>query len=215
MFKKKCSRCEKKVGKDYDFCPYCGTNLESKNKEDYGFLGKDDFIDENPFELFESSFMDKLFDNAIKLAEKMVEKQIEMASETNNRVSENPKNNLEVQFFVNGKKVFPEDNSSRVEVVEKKPKKITQISKENAEKLAKLPRKEPTSKVRRISGKLIYELGVPGVKNIEDVLINRLENSIEIKALGKDKVYSKTLNINLPILGYKLEKDNLILELKG
>ena len=50
---------------------------------------------------------------------------------------------------------------------------------------------------------------------IDDVFINQLENSIEIKALSKDKVYSKILNVNLPILRYRLSNGNLILELQG
>ena len=65
---------------------------------------------------------------------------------------------------------------------------------------------------------ILDEVGVAiemGVVDVEDVLINQLENSIEIKALSKDKVYSKTLNINLPILSYELEKGNLILELQA
>ena len=39
--------------------------------------------------------------------------------------------------------------------------------------------------------------------------------SVEIKALSKDKVYSKNLNINLPILRYHLVKDNLIIEMQA
>jgi len=39
------------------------------------------------------------------------------------------------------------------------------------------------------------------------------ENSIEIKAFSKDKAYFKFLPIALPLLGYKLLKEKLILEL--
>ena len=63
------------------------------------------------------------------------------------------------------------------------------------------------------SGKIVYEISVPGVHDIENVLINQLENSIEIKAISDKKVYSKTLNINLPIIGYNLNQGNLVLEL--
>ena len=117
---------------------------------------------------------------------------------------------MDIQFFVNGKKVFPEK-----QIKMQKPEKIETrtISKEKANEFAKLPRKEPKTKMKRLSGKLLYELSVPGVSDINDVFINQLENSIEIKALSKTKVYSKTLEVNLPIIGYKLDKDNLILEL--
>ena len=36
-----------------------------------------------------------------------------------------------------------------------------------------------------------------------------------ISTLSKDKVYSKILNVNLPILGYELIKNNLILEFQA
>jgi len=49
----------------------------------------------------------------------------------------------------------------------------------------------------------------------QELAINQLENSIEIKAASKDTVYSKKLNINLPILSYRLTKGNLILELQS
>ena len=216
MFKKKCSKCNQSISKTYDFCPHCGSSASSKeNKESYGLLGKNDQIESNLFESFEGTFMDKIFENAMKMAEKMIERQIasqERSSEEKPHEIVNAKtNNMEVQFFVNGKRVFPQ----KEEKVEEKVKTVNILSKEKAEKFSKLPRKEPSSKVRRFSGKIIYELEMPGVKKIEDVLINQLENSIEIKALSKDQVYSKTLNISLPILGYKLSEGNLILELKG
>lgn len=87
------------------------------------------------------------------------------------------------------------------------------ISEEKAKELAKLPRQEAESKVRRLSGKVIYEIELPGVKNIKDVIVNQLENSIEVKAFAKDKAYFKFLPVSLPLLNYKLEDNKLILEL--
>jgi HSP20 family molecular chaperone IbpA len=112
--------------------------------------------------------------------------------------------------MVNGKEVFPQ-------VQEKNQAKKTKlfIDKEKIKKLSKLPKEEPLSRIRRLSGRIIYELAVPGVDDINDIIINRLENSIQIKAISPKKVYSKTLNINLPIIGYQLAKGNLILELQS
>ncbi|VVB78563.1 Uncharacterised protein [uncultured archaeon] len=228
MFSRKCSKCKNKADKSYDFCPYCGNNLNSKtDSEDYGFLGKNDFIEKEMFPGIEDSFMDKMLNNAFKMAEKILEKQMKalseemMEKESKPKIQNNIPGNVDIQFFVNGKKVFPQiPNQGNQEVQEIKKQKIKtikmkNISEEKAEKFSKLPKKEPSSKVRRLSGKIIYELEVPGVKNIEDVLINQLENSIEIKALGKDKVYLKNLNVNLPILKYSLEKGSLVLELQA
>ena len=67
--------------------------------------------------------------------------------------------------------------------------------------------------IRRLSNKIIYEIQIPGVKSIEDVSIVKLQNSIEIKAITKDKAYEKTIKISFPILDYKIQENNLILEL--
>lgn len=228
MFGKKCSKCSKKASKGYDFCPFCGNSFKTNSleeKEDYGLLGKNDFIEEDPFMNFSGSTMDKLFNSAFKMAEKLVEKQMKAMSEEmrENRPNQNSPNelnspnNLDIQFFVNGKRVFSQNSPNvKTQKIVNAPIKIeNNLSKMQIEKFSKFPKKEPVSKMRRLSGKLIYELEVPGVKDIEDVIINQLENSIEIKALGQDRVYSKILNLNLPILAYRLNRGNLVLELKA
>ena len=141
---------------------------------------------------------------------KMTEK---MMKNMHEQPKENCDNSMDIQFFVNGKKVFPETKARQQT---QKPVRIeNEISPQKAERIAKLPRKEPKTKMKRLGEKLIYEISVPGVEDIEDILINQLENSIEIKAISKNKVYSKNLNLNLPILRYSLNKGNLILELQA
>src|SRR3989344_4851825 len=45
MFNKKCQKCARIIGRDFEFCPYCGYNIKrEKNERNYGFLGKDDFL---------------------------------------------------------------------------------------------------------------------------------------------------------------------------
>ena len=82
------------------------------------------------------------------------------------------------------------------------------------EKLAKLPRKEPETKVRRLTDKIIYEINLPGVKSLKNITVNKLENSIEIKAISKDRAYFKLIPIALPLIRYYLKKESLFLELK-
>ena len=86
------------------------------------------------------------------------------------------------------------------------------FSEKNMQKLLTLPRTQPSTQVRRLSNKIIYEIDVPGVESLNDVSISQLENSVEIKAVGKDKVYSKLIPINLPINDHKFSKGKLILE---
>lgn len=214
MFGKKCKKCGNKIKGEFDFCPFCGYNLSSNDdKENYGFLGKNDLVEESLFSGINDSFLDKMLNSAMKMLEKQMKNlQSEMMNPQNKESNPNLNNNLRVQFFVNGKRVFP-NKISETPVINSK--RSYNLSPEKLKKFASLPRTEPESKIRRISGKLIYEIHVPGVRSLDDILINQLENSIEIKALSDNKVYSKNLKINLPIVKYSLDHDFLILELQS
>ena len=115
--------------------------------------------------------------------------------------------------MVNGKEI-PIVQSDRPQKQEIQKSNEISLSEQQKKQLAKLPRKEPRITMKRVSGRLIYEINVPGVYDIQDIIINKLENSIEVKAISKTRVYSKNLNINLPILKYYLDNENIILELK-
>jgi len=213
MFTQNCPKCNKKIKKNFDFCPHCSHNLKANpNPEDYGMLGKNDFEE---MASLGNPFLDKVLTSTLK----MLEKQIKHLPDLNQpRPQNKPQSNLNVQFFVNGKKVMPNNSAMPRHIKtcqhqQHRPQQI--IQKDKLEQFSKLPKEEPISKIRRLSGKVIYELETPGVENIEDVLINQLENSIEIKALSKEKVYLKNLNINLPILRYYLLKEMLVLEFQG
>lgn len=213
MFSKRCSKCESKVKNEHKFCPSCGLDLSGKyEEEDYGMLGRDDNTFEDQMS-FSDNFMEKMFNSAMKVLEKQMKNLGSEMNDQNKQKKGKKQNNpgLNVQFFVNGERVFNEN-----EMQEQQPVKITNnISKEKLKRFMNLPREEPASKIKRLADKVIYELVVPGVDSIEDVLINQLESSIEVKALSKDKVYSKNLNVNLPILRYHLVEDNLIIEMQG
>jgi HSP20 family molecular chaperone IbpA len=104
------------------------------------------------------------------------------------------------------------------ELGEDRVKKIklpkSRISETRAHELSKLPRHEPETKIRRMTDKLVYEISMPGVKDEKDIAINKLQNSIEIKAFSKDKAYFKLIPLAFPIKSWKLEKERLVLELK-
>jgi len=207
MFNIKCPKCNEKIKRDFKFCPSCSTDLRSKyDQEDYGFLGKDDFTENNMG--FTDNFIEKMFNSAMKLLEKQMRN---LQNDTNPKNNPNIPPGLNVQFFVNGERISSEKQKSNQPLV----KINNYFSKDKLKKFSELPKKEPKSRIKRLSGKVIYELFVPGVKDINDVLINQLENSIEIKALSKNKVYLKNLNINLPILRYQLVNENLILEMQA
>ena len=108
---------------------------------------------------------------------------------------------------------FGKPQNSAVRKVQ--PKKIPQmqLSPENRKKLLGLPKKEPLTNMKRLSDRILYEINIPGVDSLKDVSIAKLENSIEVKAIGNEFVYSKILPINLPIVNYDLSDGILVLEL--
>jgi HSP20 family molecular chaperone IbpA len=111
-------------------------------------------------------------------------------------------------------KINNSGNNQKVEsqkIVEKK--KEDTFTKERIKKFASLEKEEPKTNVRRLANKVIYEIEMPGVKEINDISILKLENSIEIKAVGEKKAYKKIIPINLPIINYGLSEGRLILEL--
>ena len=85
--------------------------------------------------------------------------------------------------------------------------------KKEQERIARLPREEPETKIRRLTDKIIYEVYIPGVKSLKDVTVNRLENSIEIKAISQDRAYFKLIPVSLHLKRYYLKEEKLILEL--
>jgi HSP20 family molecular chaperone IbpA len=208
--KKKCRNCGEKIKGDFVFCPFCGSPTGKEiNEEDWGLLGKNDEIQEaNPFSrgLF-AGMSDKMLNKMLTSAMKMLEKEMQKTSQ-NTDIQSN------IELYINGKRISPE-NIKVTKKVEKQPKSpiIQSFNQENIKKFSTLPKKEPSTNIRRLSNKVVYELNVPGVDSIKDIAVTKLENSIEIKAVAKDKAYAKVIPIDLPLRGFKLDKDKLILEL--
>jgi HSP20 family molecular chaperone IbpA len=241
MFNKKnCPNCNKKVSKDYTFCPSCGSSLKkSSKKEDWGILGKEDAIEEQGmpdlFGGFGGKIMGKMLNNAIKMMEKEMQKSMEMQRNTEMQKKTSPKNQgikSNFELYINGKKINPENiritqhplentiqNSPPQKTISRTTAKNTRkniaFSQENKNTFSKLEKKEPKTSIRRLSNKIIYEIDVPGVESIENISINQLENSIEIRAIGKKNGYEKIIPINFPISSYELSDGKLILELKA
>ena len=226
MFGKICKRCGKKLDKGYSFCPYCGFSFKEQDEKNYGMLGRDD-IDFSGMGMKMPFGFNKIFSSLLK----QIDKQFQQLDKEIGKDSKKPgiKPGIKSKGFSisisSGTGKEPEIKVSGfgpgVKVIRKpiseKPARIRKsfISDEKAKKLAKLPRQEAETQVRRLSSKIIYEISMPGVRSIKDVIINKLENSIEIKAFSKDKVYVKLIPLNLPILDYQLKKEKLILELKA
>jgi len=231
--KKKCKRCGKKIDKKFDFCPYCGNRTTDllEDKEDWGMLGKNDFISQEIMlpaglnSIFGSlmSNLEKQFKDIDKEFGKMEKNEVKTEKKFPGiiktggiSISISTSNNRLPIIKVNSMGNIPEFQEKTREmkrtIKEIEPKSL---SEENIKKFSKLPRKEPNTNVRRLSDKVIYEMDLPGVKSIKDVSIIKLENSIEIKAVAKDKAFFKLIPINLPIANYKISDGKLVLELEA
>lgn len=223
MFKKKtCKNCGEKINEKYNFCPYCRVPLNEG--EDWGMLGKNDFVapmEEMRLPMGLNTIFNSLMNNLNKqfneLGRDMKE---EKKSKTSARrggisISISTSGNLSPEIRVKSFGDIPEFKEGGRKI-KKKVKGLKMDNLENkSKKFAGLPKEEPATDIRRFSNRVIYEIKIPGVKSMKDISIIQLENSIEIKALAKDKVYSKLIPINLPIRGYNLEKGKLVLELEA
>ena len=208
MSSKKCPNCEEKIKKDFDFCPYCGAQLNSNSRKKYGMLGRNDLLNEKnefPFPSFGGGMFNKMIGSAMKMLEKEFEKEFQK--------QEQPRTNTKIKLMINGKEIIPQFKQEKSQ--DKIPRKNLPInfSQNNLKKFQEMKKKEPQTQMRRIGDKLTYELNVPGVESINDISIVKLENGIEVNALAKKSAYSKKININLPLIKYMLLKGKLILEL--
>ncbi len=222
--KKKCKRCGEKVNKNFDFCPRCGNKFE--DEEDWGMLGKDDLTPMTteiklpiPFNTIFNSLVKSLEKEFQQLDKELGREKIKQQKPEKNFHSGgisisissfgNKPPKIKVKSFGNIQK-----SQQQEQQVKKQIKKI-ELPESKLKKLSKLPKKEPSTNIRRLSNKIIYEINMPGVKSIRDISIIPLENSIEVKAIGKDKAYFKLIPLNFPIISQKLEKGKLILELEN
>lgn len=195
----------------YRFCSNCGIPLKEVNSEDWGMLGENDFEEQNPLsnsllDGFTGNMFNKMLGSAMKMLEREMKKEI-------SRENIQPKTN--VRLMINGKEINLNNLQPSPRNIEKKEKLLDDFSKKSLKKFSQLPKKEPKTSVKRLSNTIIYEINLPGVKSLEDLSIVKLEHSIEIKAVAKDKAYFKLIPVNLSILDYELEKGKLILELEA
>ncbi len=221
MFRKKCPRCGKKIKGKFEFCPYCGKSTKERKQEDYGLLGTEDYSDLNFKPKLPFGF-NRLFNSLLKQMNKEfreLDKRVKQDSEKEKPKFRSKGISINISTGKGTPKIkfqgFGPDLNNFNNPVKEKPIKNKEISEEKIKKLSKLPRKEAKTDVRRFSDKIIYEINLPEIKNLEDIIINKLEKSTEIKGFGKKSVYFKLLPVSLPILNYYLKNGKLILELKS
>ena len=215
-----CFHCNKRISKDFDFCPYCGRSLANpiKEREDYGLLGKNAASPAQFENQFNNMFSQPMLNKMLSSAMKMLEKELnQIPKDINSKTKPEMPLPSNFELFINGQKIplnnQPINISQNKQIIQEKPK--IKVNEEFLKRAAKLPRKEAKTKITRIENKVIFELATPGLLTLQNILINKLEDSIEIKAYTDDAVYFKTLPIKLNLLKYYLKEDKLFLEFQA
>ena len=217
--KAKCGNCNSKViSKEFSFCPCCGYALVDLKKEskDYGFLGKFDSetknAPNNPMGQMPFGLNENILNSLMQGVMKSLDKQIRDMESQEAHDSGDAKASIE--HSPNGIKIsigMPKAAQPK----QKQQVQRKQITEDQIERLSKLPRHEAKSKMRRIGNKIVYELTASGIESPEDVFISKIESGYEIKAIGKSKVYTNTIPVNLQIRGFSFDNKNLFIEFKA
>ncbi len=206
MLKKKCTGCAKSVERKFNFCPYCGMSFKlQKEKEDYGMIGRDDVAN-----------LGRQFKQEIKLPfglDKMINQMIKQLNKELTNI--NPNISGQQGFKIQISTGKPVNKAMQDNNQQKQTKRHIEIPIEEMERRQGLPREEAESNIRRLPDRIIYEIEAPGVKSNNDIVITKLENSMEIKAYSKDRCFYKIIPLKVEVMRYYIKDNRLFLELKS
>ena len=207
---KKCLRCEGKLKEDFSFCPFCGLDLRNPEADmrEFGMLGKNDSVLGAPIMGGGALGMPGDFNTILSQVMKMMEHQLKhMDTEKLDFGDSKP----EVRRLPNGFqiRIGPNTQPKKKKEEDLKPRTVTE---EQRERMVKLPRGEAKTNIRRLSDKVVYELNTPGVENVEDIFVSKVESGYEVKAVGSKKIYMNSLQVDLPLKKYFVKDNRLTLE---
>lgn len=209
-----CKSCGKQVEEKYSFCPYCGESLISEHEEaeEYGLLGKNDA--EEISSARPLGFTDKLMDTVMSSMFRTLNKELKDIEKESIKQMQNASDSPNIVAMPNGVRIkiaqLPLMPNAKKQ--EKKAFPKPSVTDEQMERMVNLPRTQAKSQVERFANKVVYELSIPGVRDIKDVLVSKLESGYEIKAIGEKKVYSNSIPLNLPLKQVSLNKNKLLVE---
>ncbi len=201
MFDKKCRGCAEKVDRKFSYCPHCGASLKIKSKEDFGMLGSSDSgrVEEE----FKLPFgIEKIMGGLVKQLEKQL-------------------GNMDVDEktgMPKGLKIQIARGPMGPQVVQKKAeerKAVVIVSEKESERRANLKKVNAESRVKRLGDVIIYEIEAPGIAGEDDVVVTELETGIEIRAYAKEKCYVKNIPLKVEILGMRIDREKVCVEMRG
>lgn len=224
----KCPRCGADVERDWKYCPECGQNLRggfragpfddifSRLREEMREMNQMFDRDLEAFDI--SPFFDRSPGKgfSVKIS-RSGNREPEVHVETYGDVDEEEiKERVRRQLGIGEVKA---QKKEKPKLKVGKPRKFRpEMGQRKKEKKPerKPPKvtKEPETEVRRLGDRVVVDMEVPGVDKEEDVEINELKSSVEVKAMTGDKAYFKILTKpeDSRIIEKKLEKGKLHLE---
>ncbi len=199
MIKRKCRGCGEKIERKFNYCPWCGKGV--KGDSNMGMLGNSD--SGNLVQDLKLPFgVEKIMGGLVKQLEKQL-----------GNMDDNEKNGMPKGFKIQiargpmGPQVSQQSNvKKRVNIL---------VSSEEAERRNNLEKVNARSRVKRLGDVIIYEIEAPGISKKEDVVVTELETGIEIRAYSKDKCYVKVIPLKVEILGIRIDREKVSVELKG
>lgn len=204
MLKRKCPSCAKKSERQFNYCPYCGASFMAKQEQnDFGMLGRDDSNNRVQEELKLPFGVEKIMNSLVK----QLEKQMDGVNFGN---AQGMPKGIKIQIARGAPQM-----GQMIYGTPQKKKILPSVSDEEAKRRIGLPSVEVESKVRRIADTIVYEIEAPGIQKKEDVVLTELATGLEIKAYSKDKCYVKFIPLKVEVIKYHIEKEKLIVELRG
>lgn len=201
MFKKKCRGCAEKVDRKFSYCPWCGASLKVRGEGDFGMLGSSDSgrVQED----FKLPFgVEKIMGSLVKQLEKQIGNM-----EVDERTGMPKGLKIQIARGPMGQQAVQNKAAERRTAVV--------VSRDEAERRAGLKKVDAESKVKRLGDVIIYEIEAPGIAKKEDVVVTELETGIEIRAYARDKCYVKVIPLKVEILGVRVDREKVSVELRG
>jgi len=195
--KSKCIHCEKQIEGKFTFCPYCGRSLKTPEQiqKEFGILGNsDNMLADNPM-----ASAGMLGGILAPMMQGLAKSLMETLSNSDTEITEYP-NGLSIKL-----------GKSRPKKKQQKPS-APEITEEQIKRITSLPKAQAKTSTERFSDKLLYTLEAPGVQTIEDIIVSKLESGYEVKAITKNKVYTNSISINLPLKKYSFDTKSIIME---
>ncbi|MFH1978436.1 MAG: zinc ribbon domain-containing protein [Candidatus Aenigmatarchaeota archaeon] len=219
-----CPRCKYKIQKDWKFCPECGlgrSNTVSFNINDIFSRMRKEMknTEESMDRSFEAVDLSPFFKEMGKSKPFLIKPQgtgfsirIVRAGDEKPKVSVKTFGGMERKNVMG--EVYDEFNLKPDEKTMETRKTGEDEYVKRIEKVAPKSTEEPESSIKRVGAKVLVDIKLPNVKKKQDIQVKELPNSVEVRALTKDKLYFKILTkpVNSTISNHEFRKGVLHLE---